>query len=84
MAEILSQSQIDDLLNAALTGKMDLEAPQDKTEIKFRKYDFYSPRKFTKDRVKILDSIFENYTRIINTRLNSMLHTSCEIEVESV
>ena len=32
----------------------------------------------------MLSSIFENYTRVINSRINAMLHSSCEIEVESV
>ena len=51
MAEVLSQSQIDALLNAARSGEMNLDAPaQEQPEKKYRKYDFYSPRKFTKDR----------------------------------
>lgn len=85
MAEVLSQSQIDALLNAALSGEMSLdEKAEAKAQTKYRKYDFYSPRKFTKDRIKMLNSIFENYTRIINNRINSMLHTNCDITVESV
>lgn len=85
MAEVLSQSQIDALLNAARNGEMDFsETKEQSSEKKYRKYDFYSPRKFTKDRLKMLSSIFENYTRIINSRLNGLLHTTCEIEVESV
>ena len=85
MAEVLSQSQIDALLAAAQSGAMDLDAPAEESEEKkYRKYDFYSPRKFTKDRLKMLSSIFENYTRVINSRINAMLHSSCEIEVESV
>ncbi len=84
MAEVLSQSQIDALLNAARSGEMDLAAPEEKQEPKYRKYDFYSPRKFTKDRLKMLNGIFENYTRIINSRINGLLHTNCEVEVDSV
>lgn len=85
MAEVLSQSQIDALLHAARSGEMDLATPAEKNpEKKYRKYDFYSPRKFTKDRIKMLNSIFENYTRIINSRINGLLHTNCEIQVDSV
>lgn len=32
----------------------------------------------------MLSGVFENYTRIINSRINGLLHTTCEIEVESV
>ena len=84
MAEVLSQSQIDALLNAARSGEMDLSASAEKNDKKYRKYDFYSPRKFTKDRLKMLNGIFENYTRIINSRINAQLHTTCEMQVESV
>lgn len=86
MAEVLSQSQIDALLNAARSGDMDLGASSQETspEKKYRKYDFYSPRKFTKDRIKMLNGIFDSYTRIINSRINGLLHTSCEVEVDSV
>ena len=85
MAEVLTQSQIDALLNAARNDEMSLEDSAEKSaEQKYRKYDFYSPRKFTKDRLKMLISIFEGYARVINSRINALLHATCEIEVDSV
>ena len=85
MAEVLSQSQIDALLNAARSGELDVDKPAEKSaEQKYRKYDFYSPRKFTKDRLKMLNSIFESYARVINSRVNALLHATCEIDVDSV
>lgn len=85
MAEVLSQSQIDALLNAARNGEMDLAAKaESSSEKKYRKYDFYSPRKFTKDRLKMLSGVFENYTRIINSESTDCCIPTCEIEVESV
>lgn len=85
MAEKLSQSQIDALLNAVRTGEKDLsDTSAESNETKYRKYDFTSPRKFTKDRIKMLQSIYDNYARVINTRLNGRLRTNCEITVESV
>lgn len=84
MAEVLSQSQIDALLSAARSGEMNLGQEEQSAEKKYRKYDFYSPRKFTKDRLKMIWGVFENYTRMINSRINGLLHTTCEIAVESV
>ena len=85
MADVLSQSQIDALLNAARSGELDVDKPAEKSEEKkYRKYDFYSPRKFTKDRLKMLNSIFESYARVINSRINALLHATCEIDVDSV
>ena len=85
MAEVLSQSQIDALLAAAQSGSLE-DGPQkeEAPEKKYKKYDFFSPRKFSKDRLKILNSIFENYTRVINSRMNAMFHSTCEIQVESI
>lgn len=86
MSEVLSQSQIDALLSSMLSGGENdaKEEPQQIEEKQWRKYDFSSPRKFTKDRIKLLNSIFDSYTRLINTRLNALLHTNCEVAVESV
>ena len=85
MTEVLSQSQIDALLNAVRSGEKDLNEPaEEQQEKKYRKYDFSSPRKFTKDRIKMLNGIFENYARIINSRLNARLRFNGEITVESI
>jgi flagellar motor switch protein FliM len=85
MPEVLSQSQIDALLNSVRSGEKDLEEQsEEEPEKKYRKYDFRSPRKFTKDRIKMLNGIYENYARVINSRLNAILHTTCEIGVESI
>ena len=84
MAEVLSQSQIDALLNSMRSGGDAGQAEEKQPEKKYRKYDFTTPRKFTKDRIKMLNGIFENYTRVVSSRLNAQLRTTCEIEVESI
>lgn len=83
-AEVLSQSQIDALLAEARSRTDDGPQEEEALERKYKKYDFFSPRKFSKDRLKILNSIFENYTRVINSRMNAMFHSTCEIQVESI
>ena len=83
-AEVLSQSQIDALLAEARSRTDDGPREEEALERKYKKYDFFSPRKFSKDRLKILNSIFENYTRVINSRMNAMFHSTCEIQVESI
>ena len=81
MAEVLSQSQIDALINAAFSG----EAPaEEKPKEKFQKYNFRSPRKYTKERLKMLRGVFDNYAKVLNTRISGMLHATCEVEVDTV
>ena len=55
MGDILSQSEIDALLNAVKSEEKE-EQPAveaDISESKVTKYDFYSPKKFTKERIKL-------------------------------
>lgn len=85
MSEVLSQSQIDALLAAARNGEMEADKPKEtKPEKKYRKYDFFSPKKFTRDRLKMINSIFEGYARVMASFLGSLLHTACDVEVDSV
>ncbi len=82
MAEVLSQSQIDALLAAAMSGTQDLT--QQKEEKKYQKYDFRSPRKYTKERLKMLNGVFENYAKVLNTRINALARATCEVGVDTV
>ena len=82
MAEVLSQSQIDALINAAFSGEDVLG--DKKEEDQYHKYDFRSPRKYTKERLKMLNSVFDNYSRVLNTRINGLLRATCEVDVDTV
>ncbi len=85
MAEVLSQSQIDALLNSLQGADEPIDEIEKKeNETKYRKYDFYSPKKFTKDKLKILKSIFDNYSRIAGSQINSLFRTSSELSVVTV
>lgn len=84
MAEVLSQSQIDALLNSMQGSSEEPKQEEKKQDKNFKKYDFYSPKKFTKDRMKIIKGIYDNYARIASSQLNGMLRTNCEMEVMSV
>src|SRR5699024_4902463 len=79
-----SQSQIDALLSAMQAGGEPQEQKSDTPEAKYRKYDFYSPKKFTKDRLKILQGVYDGYCRSITARLNGILRLSCELSVDSI
>ncbi|HIT87304.1 MAG TPA: flagellar motor switch protein FliM [Candidatus Coprocola pullicola] len=84
MAEVLTQSQIDALLNSVANGGFEEEKKEETPEKKYRKYDFYSPKKFTKDKLKMLNNIYENYARLLNARINGLLRMSSEVEVINV
>lgn len=85
MADVLSQSQIDALLNSMQNGDSDNAAEEPKKEEKeYRKYDFFSPKKYTKDRLKMLRSIYDNYSRIATSQINGLFRVASEVEVVGV
>ena len=85
MAEILSQSQIDELLNNLNSGEVDIkEIESQSKEKKIKEYDFRSPKKVTKETIKLLNGIYESYCRNISSNLTSMLRLMCDVTVEQI
>lgn len=85
MAEILSQKEIDELLNALSTGEVDVADIQDQTEEnKIREYDFKRPNKFAKDQLRTLQVIHESFARMMSSYLSGVLRSYCQAEVASV
>lgn len=85
MAEVLSQSEIDALLNALKTGELDVEEIQDEDNIKkIKKYDFKNPQKISKDQLKTLEVIHENLGRYMQTFLTGYLRYPVKIEILTV
>ncbi len=85
MSDILSQNEIDALLNALNTGEVDVvDIKEDQVEGKAKIYDFKSPKKLAKDQLKTLQIIHENFSRTLNTFLSGYLRTYVKTEVLSV
>lgn len=96
MADVLSQSQIDALLKSMQDGppkeeKTESQAAEvlvqkknEETPLRedhYSKYDFYSPRKFTKEKIRLLKSVFDNYARILTSQVNGIFRTMTDITV---
>lgn len=82
MGEVLSQSEIDELFKALNTGEIDVNDMQEANEQKGVKvYDFTRPSKFSKEQLRTLEIIFENYARLISTYLSGHLRTMVSAEV---
>lgn len=87
MADTVSQDQINELLRTMQVQKAAKQESGNngqREKTKYSKYDFYSPRKFTKDKMKILTSAFENYARVITSQLNGIFRVNTEITVKDV
>jgi len=80
MANVLSQQQIDELLGNLRSGELNIDqVEQQQTTQKVKEYDFRSPRKVTKDQLKYLTNIFDNFARFFSMKLTSVLRQNCEI-----
>lgn len=82
MSDILSQSEIDNLLNALASGEgqdIDLQEEQQIRDIKT--YDFKNPSKFSKEQLRTLEIIFDNFARQLNSYLTGYLRTNISIDV---
>lgn len=85
MAEVLSQSEIDALLSALSTGEISPdELPKEEEKQKVKPYDFKSPQKFSKDHIRTLELIHDNYARIISNYLSVQIRRNVKIRIESV
>lgn len=84
MSEILSQSQIDSLLSSLTSGNKEIEQPEQGAGKKIKDYDFRSPKLFTREQLKLLYSIYENYARILSSYITGILQTYTLVEIIEV
>lgn len=82
MSEILSQSEIDDLFKALTTGELDVDDIKEDTKKQtIKPYDFTRPSKFSKEQLRTIEIICENYARLISTYLSGYLRNLVPVEV---
>jgi flagellar motor switch protein FliM len=85
MSEILSQSEIDALLSALTSGEVSPEEiRREDEEKKIKTYDFKRAMRFSKDQIRSLSRIFENFSRSLTTYFSGQLRTLVQIQVASV
>ncbi|QQK80246.1 flagellar motor switch protein FliM [Salicibibacter cibi] len=85
MADVLSQGEIDDLLSALSTGEKDAEELRKEIdEKKITTYDFKRALRFSKDQMRTLTRMHENFARLFTTTLSSRLRTFVQMSVASV
>lgn len=83
--DILSQNEIDALLSALSSGEMDAnQLKQEEQEKKVRVYDFKRALRFSKDQIRSISRINENYARLLTTYFSAKLRTYVHISVASV
>jgi flagellar motor switch protein FliM len=85
MTEVLSQDEIDQLLNAINSGDTepeDLKPTADSRKIKI--YDFKRPDKFSKEQIRTVSIMHEAFARLTTTSLSAQLRSMVHVHVASV
>lgn len=82
MADVLTQAQIDEMLKNVAMGAAPVVAQAD--DVKIKEYDFRAPKKFTREQIKVLDSIFENYARLLSSYLTGLLRLYCSVSLVNI
>src|SRR5574344_2021918 len=85
MNEVLSQDEIDQLLQAISSGESDTDdfKPVSDTR-KIKIYDFKRPDKFSKEQIRTVSIMHETFARLTTTSLSAQLRSLVHVHVASV
>ena len=83
MGEVLSQSEIDNLLAALSSGEIDADEVNNADEKQVKDYDFKRPTKFSKEHLRTFEIIFERYGRLLSTSMPVYLRKNIQVSVTS-
>lgn len=85
MSEVLSQNEIDALLAALSSGDVDVEGiKEEEQQRRIRSYDFRRPNRFSKEQIRTLYMLHDNFSRLLSTFLATQLRTPIQVELLSV
>ncbi|MFW5962201.1 MAG: flagellar motor switch protein FliM [bacterium] len=84
-ADALSQNEIDSLLSEISTGEVDVEKIQQQNKEKqIKNYDFRRPDKLSKEQMRTLEMVYDNFVRILTTNISTQLRSIVEFNIGSI
>jgi len=85
VAEILSQEEIDALLSAVSYGEeVDVESEPTKVEKIINTYDFRHPARVSKDQLRTLQNLHDNFARLLSATFSTLQRAIIEVTLVSV
>lgn len=83
--DVLSQSEIDALLNALSTGEVKIEELKDnQKQVEHKRYDFRRPNKYSKEQLRTMQMLHSVFARLLSSFLTGYLRNNIQFEVASV
>jgi len=83
LADVLSQHEIDALLSALDSGELNVSDVEEKKD-NVKVYDFKRAMRYSKEQLRSISRIHENFTRLLTSYLSAQLRTYVQIEIELV
>jgi len=81
--ELMTQAEIDALLSSLTSGSANLEAMKGETK-PIKPYDFKRPSKFSRDQVRALQVMHDNFARMLSNLFSAQLRTLVQIVVATI
>ncbi|GAJ26342.1 flagellar motor switch protein FliM [Liquorilactobacillus sucicola DSM 21376 = JCM 15457] len=85
MDQVLTQQEIDALLNAMSTGEIDQEKIEEENDAaKVKSYDFRRPTKLSKEYVNTLHMIFEDFSKMGSNVLSTQMRANVRLQLAAI
>lgn len=84
MNQVLSQQEIDSLLEAVESGEIDSNAAAEQEKNKIKDYDFRRPVRLSKEYISTLNMIFEDFAKISGNLLSTQVRRNVTLQVASL
>ncbi|WP_027338701.1 flagellar motor switch protein FliM [Halonatronum saccharophilum] len=81
---VLSQNEIDSLLDDLTSGKLEADELQSESEGVVEVYDFKHPNKLSKDQLRTLRMVYEGFARLLSTAISTQLRSVVKVELKSI
>jgi flagellar motor switch protein FliM len=82
--ETLSQEEVDALLSAVKSGEVSVSAGGERADAKAVAYNFRRPSRVSKEQIRALHILHEDFAKLATASLSGMLRTMVDLELEAV
>lgn len=84
MEQVLTQQEIDLLLQAMSNGELNQKNAEEENERKVKSYDFRRPTKLSKEYINTLHMIFEDFSKMSSNMLATQLRTNVSMQLAAI
>lgn len=84
MNPVLSQEEIDALMEGMKQGTLDTQTLAEPEKPKAKPYDFRRPARLSKEYMSTLNMVFEDYSKMVGNLLTTQVRTTISLELKSM